>query len=103
MTAERKWYWHEGRRDKLVATGTWYYDGTVAMRIEMCAKLARFASSRYDDEDNFDESQPIPDTKDGFLYYCVPGRGEHLTIEDAKKHADAEPWGPVTWDIEISD
>jgi len=61
------------------------------------------APSRYDDDDELDESRPIPDTKDGLLYYCWPGRGEHLTIEDAKKHADAEPWGPVIWDIEISD
>jgi len=98
---ERKRY--DGRKDKLVATGTWYYDGTVPMLNKIYAKLARFASSRYDDDDELDESRPIPGTKDCLLYYCWPGRGEHLTIEDAKKHADAEPWAPVIWDIEISD
>jgi hypothetical protein len=87
-------------RDKIVASGTWLYDGTVPYRIAIYAKPARFESSRYDDDDEqLDERRPIPDTKDGFLYYCWPGRsGEHLTIEDAKAWADAQPWGPVTWD-----
>ena len=76
------------RSDKVVATGTWLYDGTVPRRITIHAKPARYASSRYDD-DYLDERQPIPDTKDGFLYYCWPGQsGEHLTIEDAKAWAD---------------
>ena len=86
-------------RDKIVATGTWLYDRTAPQRIAIYAKPARFASSRYDDDDELDESRPIPDTKDGFLYYCRPGwSGDHLTIEDAKASADAQPWGPVTWD-----
>ena len=84
-------------RNKIVATGTWFYDKTVPQRIAIYAKPARFASSRYDDDDKLDESRPIPDTIDGFLYYCRPG-SEHLTIEDAKAWADAQPWGPVTWD-----
>src|SRR5215471_13567923 len=71
---ERKRY--DGRKDKLVATGTWYYDGTVPMLNKIYAKLARFASSRYDDDDELDESRPIPGTKDCLLYYCWPGRGE---------------------------
>ena len=46
-----------------------------------------------------DESRPIPDTKDGFLYYSWPaGSTDHLTIEDVKACADAQPWGPVIWD-----
>jgi hypothetical protein len=84
-------------RNEIVATGTWFYDKTVPQRIAIYAKPARFASSRYDDDDELDESRPIPDTIDGFLYYCRPG-SEHLTIEDAKAWADAQPWGPVTWD-----
>jgi hypothetical protein len=45
------------------------------------------------------DSIPIPETKDGFLYCCEPGRcGDYLTIDEAKTAADAQPWGPVTWD-----
>jgi hypothetical protein len=85
--------------NKIVATGTWFYDGTVASRVVVYAKLAHFASCRYDDDDQLDESRPIPETKDGFLYFCFPGRsGEHLTVEDAKAWFDAQPWGPATWD-----
>jgi hypothetical protein len=85
------------RRDKIVATGTWFYDRSVPHPIAIYAKPARFASSRYDDLE-LDERRPIPDTKDGFLYYCWPGLGEHLTIEEAKAWADAQPWGPIKWD-----
>ena len=85
--------------DKAVAVGTWFYNGVSPQRIEIRAKPARFASSRYDDDDRLDESRPIPDTKDGFLYYCWPGgSSDHMTIEDVKVWANAQPWGPVTWD-----
>jgi hypothetical protein len=68
-------------------------------RVEIRAKPARFASSRYDDDDRLDESRPIPDTRDGFLYYYWPaGWTDHLTIDDVKEWANAQPWGPVTWD-----
>lgn len=86
-------------RDRIVARGTWLYDGTVPQRIVIYAKDARFASSRYDDDEQLDERRPIPDTLDGFLYYCWPGSsGEQRSIEDAKAWADAQPWGPVIWD-----
>jgi hypothetical protein len=86
-------------RFKVVATGTWLYDGTVPMRISVCARPARFASSRYDDDDQLDETRPIPDTKDGFLYCCFPfSDSGHLTIDEAKEWANAQPWGPVIWD-----
>jgi hypothetical protein len=86
------------RNDKVVASGTWLYDGNVPKRIAIYAMPARYASSRWDD-DILDESRPIPDTADGFLYYCWPGQsGEHLTIEAAKAWADAQPWGPIIWD-----
>ena len=85
--------------NKIVATGIWFYDRTVPKRIVIYAKPARFANSRYDDDDQLDERRPIPDTRDGFLYFCDPGGyGEYLTIDEAKAEADAQPWGPVTWD-----
>jgi hypothetical protein len=87
--------------NKIVATGTWLYDRTIPRRIAVYAKPARFAASRYDEDDQLDESKPIPETLDGFLYFLVPGGdgdGEHLTIDAAKAAADAQPWGPVVWD-----
>ena len=86
-------------RDRLVSSGTWLYAGTIPERIAVYAKDARYAYSRYDEYEELDESRPIPDTKDGYLYYCWPGSsGEHLTVEEAKAWADAQPWGPIKWD-----
>jgi hypothetical protein len=81
-----------------VATGTWLYDRVVTRQIKIIAKPARFASSRYDDDDQLDEATPVPHTPDGFVYKCVPGGGESATLEEAKAWADAQPWGPVKWD-----
>jgi hypothetical protein len=81
-----------------VATGTWFYDKTIPKPIAVWAKPASEASSRYDEDDKLDESRPIPETRDGFLYVTRPGRGEFLTLEEAKASADAQPWGPVAWD-----
>jgi len=86
-----------------VAEGTWYYDGNVPRRIAVYRKEARLASSRFnrdtDEEPSLDETRPIPETKDGYLYYCLLGNsGEHLSLAEAKAWADAEPWGPVEWD-----
>jgi hypothetical protein len=84
---------------KIVATGTWFYAGTAPVRISVHSKPAKFASSRYDEDDQLDESRPIPETKDGFLYRCHPvGGPDHLTVDEAKAWADRQPWGPVKWD-----
>ena len=89
----------EERGWRKVATGTWFYDRTVPMPASIWAKPARLASSRFDEDDKLDETKPIPETLDGFLYCCWPTHvGEHLTIESAKAAADAKPWGPVKWD-----
>jgi hypothetical protein len=82
-----------------VATGTWFYDRTVPMKMAVWAKPAHLASSRFDEDDQLIESRPIPETIDGFLYFCWPGScGEHLTIDAAKAAADVNPWGPIKWD-----
>lgn len=84
---------------KTVAKGTWLYGGTAPMRIEILAVPACFAGSRYDDDDQLDETRPIPETKDGFLYLPSLGASHgYLTIEEAKAWCDAQPWGPVVWD-----
>ncbi|WP_152428510.1 hypothetical protein [Methyloferula stellata] len=87
---------------EIVATGTWFYDHSVPKPIVIYAKPARYASSRYDDDDQLDESRPIPETPDGFVYFCWPGGHDQPTIEDAKAWANAQPWGPVIWGLTIS-
>jgi hypothetical protein len=92
----------EKRGWRKVATGTWLYDRTVPMPASIWAKPAHLASSRFDEDDQLDESTPIPATEDGYLYCGWPySGGDHLTIEEAKAVASAQPWGPITWD-EIS-
>jgi hypothetical protein len=86
---------------EVVATGTWLYDRTAPRPISIMRKPATMADSRFDWETTgqVDESRPVPETKDGFLYFCSLGRsGEYLDIESAKAWADAQPWGPVSWD-----
>jgi hypothetical protein len=89
----------ETNDDEIVLTGTWLYDKQVPRQISILRKQPKYADSRYDWEANqWDESAPIPDTADGFLYYCSVGNsGEHLSVRDAKAWADAQPWGPVIW------
>jgi hypothetical protein len=82
-----------------VAGGTWYYDGNVPRRIDIYAVPVEFAGSRYDDEDHLDEASPIPETADGHVYVTAYG-GECESLEEARKWADRQPWGPVKWDTE---
>ena len=87
------------KQSNILASGIWLYDGIVPMRIAVYRTPARYAATRYDDDDQLDESRPNPETKDGFLYFCSPGKsGEYLTIDEAKAWTDAQPWGPVKWD-----
>src|SRR5215469_14741823 len=83
----------------VAATGTWMYGGTVPRRIEIYARPVEFAGSRFNDVDEFDENSPVPKTADGFVYYVGAGSGgEFRSLEDAKRWADAQPWGPIEWD-----
>ena len=89
----------EERGRRKVATGIWLYDRTTPMKLTVWAKPANLASSRFDEDDHLIETSPIPDMKDGFLYFYWPGGfREYMTIEEAKAAADAEPWGPIKWD-----
>jgi len=87
----------------VVATGTWFYDGSVTKQIELLARPVANASSRYvvhEETGEFvlDESAPIPQTADGFVYYIDATQGgEFLSIEDAVAWADSQAWGPVKW------
>jgi hypothetical protein len=87
---------------EIVATGTWFYGGTVPMRIAIHAKPAEFAYSRFDEDEEFNETAPIPETLDGFLYQASLGDcDEYQTLAEAKAWADSQPWGPMKWDNEI--
>jgi len=96
--------------ERIVSEGVWLYNGTVPITITALARPARLAGSRFKEaEENpripetpmgfvLDHSTPIPDTPDGFVYYLSLGSGaEFRTLDEAKKWADAQPWGPVTW------
>ena len=90
-------------QNKVVAVGTWYYDGLIPHRVEIHSFPARFSASRFaEDGENtgeYDESLPIPETLDGYLYECRPFfSGEHLSIEAVKAWIASQPWAPVTWD-----
>jgi len=84
---------------KTVAVGTYLYDKSIPRRVEIHARPAKYSAGRWIDEDQLDETAPIPETPDGYLYSCFPAdSGEHPTLERAKAWADAQPWGPVKWD-----
>lgn len=88
---------------KVVAVGTWLYDGSVPRKIELRARPAKFSRSRWSEDKQtgdfvLDERAPIPKTDDGLVYYVgVTGGGEFLSIADAFAWADQQPWGPVKW------
>ena len=83
---------------KLVMSGTWFYDRTIAKRIEIRSRSARFAASRYDGDDRLDESTPVPVTPDGLVYFTEPFSCERATAEEVIAWTDVQPWGPVRWD-----
>jgi hypothetical protein len=82
---------------KVVASGTWLYDGSVPHRIDIYSLPAELAGSRFDEDDQLDPTTPIPQTPDGNVYRSTFGR-EQPTLEEAMAWADAQPWGPVKWD-----
>ena len=85
-------------RLRRVAAGVWLYDKVVPHRIEIFAGPAEFAASRFDDDENLDDTVPVPKTQDGRVYYVGDRRPEFHSLEEAKAWADTQPWGPVEWD-----
>src|SRR5690242_12922963 len=96
---------------RIAARGIWLYNRTVPHTIEIYAKPAKFARSRFREADEntlalatcdgfvLDENAPIPDTPDGFVYYVgATSGGEFHSIQEAKQWADSQPWGPVHWE-----
>ena len=86
----------------VIAVGTWLYDGKVARKIELLARPAAQASSRWIENETgefiLDASAPIPATADGRVYYVgATSGGEFLSVADAIAWADQQPWGPVQW------
>jgi hypothetical protein len=96
--------------ERIVAKGVWLYDGIVPRLIEIRARPARFAGSRFKESEEdtppetpdgfvLDENTPIPDTPDGLVYSVgATAGGQFNSLEDARSWADAQPWGPVKWD-----
>lgn len=86
MAHERDW--------NVVAVGTWLYDGKVPREIELLARPAALARSRWVEDDRtgefvVDSNAPIPATADGFVYYVgATSGGEFLSVADAIAWAD---------------
>jgi hypothetical protein len=87
----------------VVAVGTWLYDRRVPRKIELFARPAVMAASRWiEDEETgefvVDEDAPVPETADGLVYYVgTTSGGEFLSMADAIAWANQQPWGPVEW------
>lgn len=80
------------------AKGYWLYDGSVRREIVITARPAAHSQSRYDGNEQLDETRPIPVTPDGRVYLVgATGGGEFGTLAEAKAWADSQPWGPVQW------
>ncbi|MES2526721.1 MAG: hypothetical protein V4598_06520 [Bdellovibrionota bacterium] len=88
--------------ERIVATGTWFYDKTVPMNIKIYSTPAMYSSTRYNEDGELEESRPIPVSPNGLIYKLVPGGGEEDTLEKAKAWADSQPWGPCKWDKVIT-
>jgi hypothetical protein len=89
---------------RVVAVGTWLYDGSAPRKIDLLARPAEFSSSRWIEDEQtgefvLDENAPVPQTDDGFVYYVgATVGGEFLSITDAISWVDRQPWGPVQWE-----
>ena len=81
----------------VVASGTWFYDGTIPNRTLVIARDydVKWATDQADGalEEGERPAEPGPDG----LYYYVSGTGPFSTIADAKTWTE-QAWGPVTWD-----
>ncbi len=87
---------------EIVLTGTWLYDGQAPTSIEVVARNFDAFWESVDYEEPGRELMPLG--PEGRLYTVSfssgrsSGWGPFQTIEALKAWADAQPWGPVTWD-----
>jgi hypothetical protein len=78
-----------GLGEIVVAIGTWLYDGKVPHKIELRARPADKAGSRWIEDEQtgefvIDQDAPVPATPDGFVYYVgATSGGEFLSVADA--------------------
>ena len=85
--------------DRVVATGTWLYGGVAPRKVKIIARDPKFAYTRWDEDDELINDAPIPETRDGSIYVLSLGSYQFfLTLEEAKAHANAQPWAPIEWD-----
>jgi hypothetical protein len=87
---------------ELIAVGSWLYDGSTRREIELTARPANWAASRWMENERggaeLNEAAPIPQTPDGRVYYVgTTEGGEFATADEAMAWADTQPWGPVDW------
>ena len=86
---------------KVVAQGTWLYEGSVRETIEIVSFDYDFWFALPGD-DGRPEWEPYPLNEEGVLYYVRVG-AEPLPIEpfksalEARAWTDAQSWAPIKW------
>jgi hypothetical protein len=85
----------EGRIEKVVARGTFAYDGKAPM--EVCI-VARNFDAGFEHAELADQLTHEPLGPDGFLYSVEPGWARNFrSVEEAKLWTSQQLWAPVTW------
>lgn len=87
---------------EVIAVGSWLYDGSIRREVELLARPAKWAASRWIENAHgsmeLDDSAPVPQTPGGRVFYVgATGGGEFATAAEAMAWADNQPWGPVDW------
>ncbi len=86
-----------------ITGGSWLYAGSAPSRVEILGRSydRQYAMAEADEQLEPGET-PTPLGPEGLLYSVrYSGNAEDglfQTIQEAKGWADAQPWGPVTWD-----
>ncbi len=94
---------------KPVVGGTWWYDGSVAMRVFIVAcNFDRSHEWASDEVEHVREchgyeiegpGDPRPMGPDGVLYHLEnTSCPDYETVAEVKAWATAQAWGPITWD-----
>jgi len=81
----------------IVASGTWFYDGTIPKRTLVIARNYDVKWATFQADGVLEEGElPAKPGPDG-LYYYVSGTGPFPTVVEAKAWTE-QAWGPVVWE-----
>ena len=75
-----------------------FYDGRSPEQVTVIARNYDMRYSTFEADGMLEDGeQPVPLGPDGRLYY-VSASPPLRSLQEAKKWADSQPWGPVEWD-----